>query len=108
MSNYKEDGFLKEHIEKGWVKYTSELEGYEYFIKVFGEKLVMFDNFSVSPFVVSEEKIEDENFLETLELVYSTNEIPHGLNREMKNIGDYVSKEAYNEVKEVFDYHFGD
>lgn len=105
MTKLVDEGFSKEELGKNWVLYTHE-DGYEYFVKVFGEKLVMFDNFSVTPVVVSTEKLDEGNFEETLELVYSTSELK-GTDVKLESISDYVSELAYKEAKEIFDYHFG-
>lgn len=106
METWIGEGFNKKGIEKGWTLYTHE-DGYQYFVKTFGEKLVMFDNFSVTPVVVSTEQLDESNFLETLELVYSTNELSDQLRGRLEDIISYASQEAYDEAKSIFDYYFG-
>lgn len=106
MKNLKEQGFTKLQQENGWVEYNHE-DGYVFLTKVFEEKLVLLDNFSVSPVVVSLEELDENNFEETLELVYNTNEIASDNKKGLSILTEYVSENAYKEAKEIFDYNFG-
>ena len=73
--------FLKSTMKQGaFTHYLEELTGYTYDVAVIDGKTVLFDNFSVSPFVVSDKQIDETNFLQSLEDVYGDTLTSHQIN----------------------------
>lgn len=99
MSKLKEFGFEKneDRLVKGWIKYSHE-DGYNYHVKRFGQKLVVLDNYSITPIVVSKIKLDENNILESLLTIYGTNLIKNPTGAELEDLIKIVSKEVYEEA----------
>lgn len=96
------EGFVKEELSNDWTVYTSELEGYKYYVKEFNGKTFMMDNFSIQPFTLSIEKIEDNNVEETLTLVYDTTELGKG-EYSIIDMKEFLPEDIYNEALNVYE-----
>ncbi|QPA61371.1 hypothetical protein [Lysinibacillus sphaericus] len=92
------DTFTKEILEN-CVKYTSDSEGYEYYIKE--TQLGMFllvDNFSTTPFVLTKCTIKDNDILPSLEAMYQDSIVATESIEEFK---EAVQTHIYLEAKEL-------
>lgn len=94
------DTFTKEILED-CMKYTCNLEGYEYYIKEthLGMYLLV-DNFSTTPFILSECKINENDVLPTLEAMYQNSVVATETLEEFKEaVHNHVYVDAKNLVE---------
>lgn len=114
----------KRDIEEGntWYKYDKKIReftyyreystGYTFIIGRFLNKTILFDNFSSSPFVVSNKKLDEDNFTDSLDEICSnsltSSSISYKLTKaklfeELKKAEIHNIEEAVNLIEDLFE-----
>ncbi|PIJ98043.1 hypothetical protein CTN02_09885 [Lysinibacillus sphaericus] len=83
------------------IKYTSNFEGYEYYIKEthFGMFLLI-DNFSTTPFILTEYTIDDNDVLPSLEAMYQKGIVATD---SLEKFKEAVQNHIYEDAKNLFE-----
>lgn len=80
------------------IKYTSNFEGYEYYIKkIHLGMFLLLDNFSTTPFVLTEYTIDDSDVLPSLEAMYQKGIVKtDSLEKFKAAVQNHIYKDAKN------------